>query len=296
MKYKKSAGEILFDIFNYMALAILVLACLYPIIYVFFGSISDPLKLIQHTGPILFPQGFTLVGYQIVLRNPNILTGYTNTLIYVIGGTTINIFLTSLAAYALSRKRLMVRKQIMLMIVFTMYFSGGIIPRFLLVQALGMYDTRWAIIIPAAIMTWNLVVMRTSFAAIPDDLEDSARIDGANDFVILFRIIMPVAKATVAVMVLFYSVMHWNSWFRAMIYLRDRAKFPLQLLLREILIGFNASGNELEDIGMDEDEEALVYIIIRYCTIIVSTLPILMVYPFAQKYFIKGVMIGSIKG
>lgn len=296
MVYKRSPYEIAFDIFNYTSLSFLVLLCAYPLIYVLFGSISAPVELIQHTGPLLYPKGLSLIGYKIVLRNPNIATGYFNTLIYVIGGTSLNMFLTSMGAYALSRKRLLIRKQLMLLIVFTMYFHGGIIPNFLLIRSLGLYDTRWAILLPTAVASWNLIVMRTSFASLPDDLEESAKIDGANDFTILFRIILPVAKATVAVMVLFYTVAHWNSWFSAMIYLRDRAKYPLQLLLREILLANNASGNLLEDQALAEDDKALVYIVIRYCTIIVATLPILLIYPFCQKFFIKGVMIGSVKG
>jgi putative aldouronate transport system permease protein len=190
----------------------------------------------------------------------------------------------------------MFQKPLMIMIVITMYFSGGLIPEFLLIKNLGMYNTRLALIIPTMIATWNLIVMTTSFRNVPDSLEESAKIDGANDFVILFRIILPVTKATIAVMILFFAVGQWNSWFNAMIYLRDRDLFPLQLLLREILIANSVGGNVLEGATISDDDKALVYVVIQYCTIIVATVPILFIYPFCQKYFMKGVMLGSIKG
>jgi putative aldouronate transport system permease protein len=180
------------------------------------------------------------------------------------------------------------------MIVFTMYFGGGLIPNYMLVRALGLYNTRWALIIPGAIGTWNLVVMKTAFSAIPDSLEESARIDGANDFVILFRIILPVVKATIAVMMLFYAVGHWNAWFGAMIYLRNRSLYPLQLFLREILIYSSSGGNTAAEASYD-DTRAFIELLIKYCTIVVSTVPILFIYPFAQKYFVKGAMLGSLK-
>jgi putative aldouronate transport system permease protein len=260
------------------------------------ASFSDPLKLLAHIGPLFKPTGFSLEGYKVVLKNPNILTGYKNTLIYVIGGTMVNIVFTSMGAYVLSRRTLMCKKILTMAIVFTMYFSGGLIPNFLLVRTLKLYNTRWALIIPGAIATWNLIVMKTSFQQIPASLEESARIDGANDFIVLFRIIMPVAKATVAVMVLFYSVGHWNAWFNAMIYLRNREYYPLQLLLREILLSNSSGGgNVIETALEDSGGVFLLDELIKYCTIVIATVPILFVYPFAQKYFLKGVMMGSLK-
>jgi putative aldouronate transport system permease protein len=274
----------------YIITGILALMCLYPMLHVLFASISDPLKLMVHSGVLLRPQGISLKGYEIVLRNANILTGYLNTIFYVAAGTFINMLLSALGAYALSRSNFMFKRAITICIVFTMYFSGGLIPNFLLVRALGIYNTRWALLLPGAIATWNLIVMKTSFQHIPASLEESAKIDGANDFTILFRIFLPVAKATLAVMTLFYAVGHWNAWFNAMIYLQDRGKYPLSLFLREILIANSASGNvnpEADIFFLDE--------VIKYATIIVSTLPILAAYPFAQRYFMTGVMLGSLK-
>jgi putative aldouronate transport system permease protein len=265
-------------------------------LHVLFASFSSPNEFAQHSGLLYKPQGFSLVGYDIVFHNPNILIGYGNTLFYVIVGTFFNVLLTAIGAYVLSRRNLMLKKPLMIMVVITMYFSGGLIPSFLLVKNLGMYDTRFALIVPGLIATWNMIVMKTAFSAVPESLEESAKMDGANDFTILFRIIIPVTKATLAVIVLFYAVAHWNSWFSAMVYLRDRGLYPLQLLLREILIANSAGGNLIDEVAVSEDDRALVYVIIKYCTIIVATVPILFIYPFCQKYFMKGVMLGSIKG
>ena len=274
----------------YVITGFLALICVYPMLHVLFASLSDPLKLMVHSGILLKPQGISLKGYQIVLANRNILSGYLNTVFYVVAGTFVNIFLSCLGAYALSRQGYMFKKTVTVAIVFTMYFSGGLIPSFLLVRALGLYNSRWAILLPGAIATWNLIVMKTSFQHIPASLEESARIDGANDFVILFRIFLPVAKATIAVMVLFYAVAHWNSWFSAMIFLQDRTKYPLSLFLREILIANAVSGNVNPDADIFFLDE-----VIRYATIIISTVPILAAYPFAQRYFMSGVMLGSLK-
>jgi putative aldouronate transport system permease protein len=276
--------------FIYLLAGILALLCLYPMVHVLFASISDPLKLMVHSGILLHPRGISLKGYEIVLGNGNILSGYLNTLFYVIAGTFINMLLSCMGAYALSRSGYMFKRSITIGIVFTMYFSGGLIPNFLLVRAIGIYNTRWALLLPGAIATWNLIVMKTSFQHIPASLEESAKIDGANDFVILFRIFLPVAKATLAVMTLFYAVGHWNAWFNAMIYLQNRGKYPLSLFLREILIANSTSGNVNPDADIFFLDE-----LIKYATIIVSTLPILAAYPFAQRYFMTGVMLGSLK-
>lgn len=291
MVEKPSAGERAFDLINGLLVALITLACLYPILHVFAASLSDPVRLMRHMGPMVWPQGFTLEGFKVVFKNPNIYSGYRNTVFYVAVGTGISMVLTTLGAYALSRKGYPFRRFFMVAIVFTMYFGGGLIPNFLLVRTLGMYNTAWALLLPTAIGTWNLVVMRTSFATVPESLAESAYIDGANDFVILWRIFLPLSKATLAVIALFYGVGRWNSWFEAMIYLRRREMFPLQLILREILISNSASGNSSMDVEIFYLDE-----VIRYATIVVATLPILLVYPFLQKYFMKGVMLGSVKG
>jgi putative aldouronate transport system permease protein len=293
MHQKRSIAENAFGVFNVCFLLFLALITLYPFLYVTFASLSNPSQLASHTGLLLSPLGFTVDGYMNVFKNPNIITGYSNTILYVAVGTTINLFMTCLGAYVLSRKGVMLRDPMMMMIVFTMFFSGGLIPNYLLVKGLGMFNTMWALIIPGAINTYNLIIMRTSFAAIPVSLEESARIDGANDFTILFKIILPLSKAVLSVMVLFYAVAHWNSWFSAMIYLQKRDMYPLQLFLREILI--NSSTDSMIT-GTDGSDKEAVSEIIKYCTIVVATGPIIAVYPFLQKYFAKGVMIGAVKG
>lgn len=290
IKTKRTVSDITFSLFNYSVLTVIAIFCLYPMIHVLFASISDPLQLMNHTGTLLWPKGFSLKGYAIVLKNPNVASGYFNTIIYVVMGTLINMILTTLGAYSLSRRNYMFKRALTIGIVFTMYFSGGLIPNFLLVKNLGLYNTRWAILLPGAIATWNLIVMKTSFQAVPSSLEESAKMDGANDFTILYKIFLPVTKATLAVMILFYSVAHWNSWFNSLIYLQDRALYPLQLFLREILISNSVSGNVNPDADIFFLDE-----VIKYATIIISTVPILCVYPFAQKYFMEGVMLGSLK-
>lgn len=297
---KKSLGERVFYSCNNVLMFVLSFLFLYPFWHVLMASISLPDMMRAHTGVLLLPQGFTLMGYDIVFRNPNILIGYTNTIIYVVFGTIVNIIFTTLGAYVLSRKDFMLKKFLMVMVTITMFFAGGLIPSFLLVNSLGMMNSRLALIIPGAISTYNLIVMRTSFQAIPSELEESARIDGANDFRILWSIILPVSKATIAVIALFYAVGHWNSWFTASIYLQDRMKFPLQLILREILLRSNTSiaTQSLNTTALQAIDQGDMYFkeLVQYSTIIISTVPILCVYPFVQKYFVKGVMIGSLKG
>lgn len=293
MVVKHGGFEKIFDLFNVLLLGVLSLVFLYPIVYVVFASLSDPAQLVKHTGVLLAPQGFSLSGYEMVWSNPNIGKGYINTIFYVIVGTAVNLLLTSMGAYVLSRKGFYLRRILTMGVVFTMYFSGGLIPFYLTVKGFGLYDSRLALVLPVAINTWNLIVMRTSMAQIPDSLEDAAKIDGANDFGILFRIFIPVIKSTMAVIILFYAVQHWNSWFNAMIFLRERGKYPLQLFLREILL--SGSMMDVTAAGGEDVNNALTLSLLKYCTIVVSTLPILFIYPFLQKYFAKGVMIGSVK-
>ncbi len=294
MKKKRSTGELVFDCFNIAFLIIIMVITLYPFLHVAFASFSDPIRLAGHRGLLFHPLSFTIEAYRAVFLNPNILSGYKNTLIYLTIGTTINMLLTTTGAYALSRKKMKYGNIIMFGITFTMLFNGGLIPTYLLVKKLNMVDTLWALTIPNAVNTMNLIIMRTSFQSIPDSLEESAKIDGANDFVVFTKIALPLSMAVVAVMILFYSVSHWNSWFNAAVYIRKREKYPLQLILREILIQ-----NQMDSMmtgSAPTDDRALIEVTIKYATIMVSTLPILIVYPMLQKYFIKGVMIGAIKG
>jgi len=227
------------------------------------------------------------------MDNPNILVGYRNTLFYVTVGTLLNLVMTTFGAYALSRKNVMFKNWIMLGIVFTMFFGGGLIPRYLLIsQTLNLQDTPLALILPGAIGTMNLIILRTAFESVPVALEEAARMDGANDFQILWNVIIPTSLPTLAVIALFYAVAHWNAWFDAMLFLRHRDWYPLQLVLREILISNStatmSSGASAADV-MPLGET------IKYATIIVATVPVLCIYPFVQKYFVKGVMIGAIK-
>ena len=288
---KRTPGMIAFDTINTILIATIGLVCLYPMFHVLMASFSNPLRIMLHQGPLFWPLGFSLEGYLVVLRTPTLATGYFNTIFYVIVGTSISMFLTILGAYVLAQREFMPKKIIMFIIVFTMYFGGGLIPNFILVRSLGMLNTRWAVVIPGAIGTWNLLVMRTAFRVVPEALEDAARIDGANDWTILVKIMIPVSKATIAVILLFYAVGQWNSWFGAMIYLpRARHLFPLQLFLREILI---TASIETEGGGEGAD---FIGQLVRYSMTIVSTVPILCLYPFVQRYFVKGVMMGSVKG
>lgn len=282
-----------FDAFNALLLAVLVIVTLYPILYVLFASVSDAGSLMGHKGMLWRPLGFSLDAYTSVFRNPMIVKGYGNTIFVVVVGLILNLLLTALGAYALSRKGLYYRKRIMLFIVFTMFFSGGLIPFYFTVKGVGLANSLWALIIPQAINTFNLIIMKTAFEAIPDSLEESAKMDGANDFVILFRIILPLSLPVLAVMMLYYGVAHWNAWFHALIFLQDRGQYPLQLILREILLQGEASSMA---VGATDGEIAMLTVTLKYATIMVATLPILFVYPFLQKYFVKGALVGAIKG
>ena len=236
MAIKKSASDYIFEAVLYIAVTFAAIICLYPMLHVIFSSLSDGEKLYVHYGPIFYPQGFSLHGYKIVLSNIGIWTGYFNTLIYVIGGTGINMLMTTIAAYVLSRPAFKLKMLFTFFIVLTMYVYGGMIPRYLLVSGLGLLDTRWALLLPNAIITWNMIILKTAFQNAPYELEEAAMIEGAGHIRLLTQIVIPVSKATIAVMVLFYAVFHWNGWFSAMIYLQSRKLYPLQLLLRELLV------------------------------------------------------------
>ncbi len=293
MQLKRSNGEKVFSVFNTVLLLFISFITLYPLLYVVFASVSDPLRLVQSRGILWHPLGFTSTAYRMVLQNRAIGTGYLNTLFIVVVGTTLNVAITAIAAYVLSRENYFWKRLFNLFVVVTMLFSGGLIPFYITIQRLGLMDTRWALILPTLLSTYNLMIMRTSFAGIPASLEESAKLDGASDITVLFRIILPLSKAVIAVMILFYGVSHWNSWFNAAIFLRDRDKYPLQLILREILISNDTSamGN---DLGAADQE--MISENIKYATIVVSTLPVMCIYPFVQKYFVTGVMVGSVKG
>lgn len=293
MVEKESFGAKVFDVFNHCLLALIGFICLYPFLYVVFASFSDPNRFMKRDFTILWwPQGFSLAAY-IHVFNGELATGYMNTIIYVVGGTAISMILTFFGAYVLSRKGYLLKKPLTMFIMFTMYFSGGIIPFYLWIQQLGFIDTRWAILVPLALNTYNMIVMRTAFASVPESLIEAAKLDGATDFTCLFRIIIPLSKATVSVVLLFYAVSRWNEWLPAAMFLRSRALYPLQLFLREILL--TSSAEAMVSTGGDSTNVAALAEIIKYATIVVSTAPILCVYPFVQKYFVSGMMIGGVK-
>ena len=289
-----SREDWIFDIIvNTLGLVIVVMM-LYPLIFVLSASFSDP-DLVLRGNVVLLPKGLTLVPYEMVFANAKIWQGYRNTIFYTVVGTFINLFMTVLAAYPLSRKDMPYRRILTLVIVFTMYFNGGLIPTYLLVRSLGMYNTVWALMIPAAVSTYNLIVARTFFERnIPEELYDSAKLDGASNIRMLISIVLPLSSAILAVLVLYYGVGHWNSYFSALVYLRNERLFPLQIVLRDILILGNTEQLGSNDVGMGDKIKMAEAI--KYSVIVVSSVPVLLLYPFLQKYFVKGVMIGAIKG
>jgi len=292
---RQSTGEKLFDWGVHAALALICVIVLYPLVFVLVASFSSPESVMR--GEVwLWPKDMTVVGYQKIFQNNEILTGYANTIIYTVVGTTINLVMSIAAAYPLSRKDLYGRNFISAMMVFTMFFSGGMVPTYLLVKNLGMLNSMWALIIPGAVSVYNILIMRTFFQnGIPSEMQEAASIDGCSNLSTLVRIVLPLSMPIIAVMILFYSVGHWNAYFSALIYLTDRDKYPLQLFLREILI----QGQMQEMLGVGDDSHARSVMegeAIKYAVVIVANLPVLLLYPFLQKYFVKGVMIGAIKG
>lgn len=292
MKIKESVSQKIFRVFNGLLMLVLMALTLYPFWYVLCASFSVPSDLVAHSGLLFKPLGFSLEAYRMVFKTPMILRGYGNTLFVVLVGVTVNMILTAICAYVLSRKRVMWSNLMTMLITFTMFFSGGLIPLYFTVRDLQLDNTLFALIFPVAINTFNMIIMRTAFAAVPDSLEESAKLEGAGHLTILFQIVIPLCMPTISVIMLYYIVQHWNSWFHAMLFLRKRELFPLQLVLRDILMQ-NESGEML--LGTDAGESALASELIKYAVIIVSTVPVLCIYPFIQKYFVKGVMIGAVK-
>lgn len=292
---QKFSGDQLFNIAIYIIAIFIIAIILYPLIFVVSASFSDPTKILN--GEVwLLPKGFTLDAYRQVFQDSRLWNSYKNTIVYTIIGTTINIILTTLLAYPLSRKDLPGRNFFMFVIAFTMFFSGGIVPTYLVVQDLGMLDTIWALVIPGAISTYNAIVMRTFFQdSIPWELQEAALLDGCGNAKLLYKIILPLSKPILAVMVLFYAVGHWNSYFGALIYLDSDHLYPLQIILREILIQNQAA---MHDVVMDFEmaRQIMMAESMKYSVIVIASLPVIVMYPFVQKYFVKGVMIGSIKG
>ena len=297
---KKKSSDRIFNIIIYLIVIIVLIAVLYPLVYIISASISSPTAV--NSGKMwLFPKDITFEGYQIIFKNKDIWNGYLNTIIYTLIGTMVNLIFTIPAGYALSRRELPGRNVIMKFILVTMFISGGLIPSYLLITGLGLKNSMWALILPGAVSVYNLIVVRTYFQSnVPEELIESAIIDGASVFRIFFEIVLPLSKPILAVMALFYGIGHWNQYFGALLYIDDRSKYPLQMILREILVIQDMSSNpnmsisgEMAQFLYSQQQLAQV---IKYGVMIVSTLPIILIYPFLQKYFVKGVMIGSIKG
>ncbi|MNI00959.1 L-arabinose transport system permease protein AraQ [compost metagenome] len=286
MKIRVSMASRLFDSLNTAFMMFLIIIMIYPMVYVFSASISSN-ALVASGDVLLWPKEVTLLAYRLLVSNPDLWISYWNTLRYTIVQVVFTLIVTSAMAYPLAKRWLPGRKTILFMAAFTLLFSGGMIPTFLVVQKLGMLNTMWAIVLPSLISTWYLFIMRTFFEALPEELEDAATIDGCGSFQVLIRIVLPLSMPVMVTIGLFTAVNQWNAFFDALIYLNDRSMYPLQIMLRNILIaGTNVQG-----------EGDLSYLVtLKYAMIIIATLPILCVYPFIQKYFIQGAMIGGIKG
>jgi len=292
---KDSGGDILFNLLLKVFLCICLIVVLYPLVYVVSASFSTPSEVIS--GKVwLWPVKFSLVGYEAVFKNNQITTGFMNSLYYMFVGTFVNLVMTMLAAYPMSRKEFYGRNIIMAIFVFSIMFSGGLIPSYLLVKKLGLIDTRWAMIIPTAMSIWNVIITRTYIqVTIPDEMYEAAQLDGCNDIKFLFKIVIPLSGPILAVMALYYGVSNWNTYFNALIYLSNETLFPLQIVLRNILILGNIDPTMVKDFDIIKKRQGLVQVL-RYAVIVVASVPVLCIYPFVQKYFIKGVMVGAIKG
>jgi putative aldouronate transport system permease protein len=292
---RESAGDRLFSIINYTVLSLFLITILYPLIYIASASISDSQAVIA--GEVwLWPVNPSLDGYTAVFKHKLIWIGFRNSLYYTVVGTLINVVMTILAAYPLARKDFYGKNAFMFYFVFTMMFSGGLIPTYMIVKDLGLLNTTWAMLLPGALAVWNMIITRTYFqTTIPDELLEAAQLDGCSDFGFVWRIVIPLSGPIIAVITLFYAVGHWNSFFNAFIYLKNQNLYPLQLVLRDILVQNDVDLTMLTDVQEAARKEGLRELL-KYSLIVVATLPLLVVYPFVQKYFVKGIMIGSLKG
>lgn len=292
---RRTLGDWIFDIFAHTVVALAAVITVYPFIYVLSMSISSPDAVIAKE-VFFLPKGFDLSAYRVVFADNEVWRGYGNTLWYTSVGTALNLLFTLLAAFALSKKRFFARRFFTFIFVFTMFFSGGMIPLFIVVVRLGLYNTRWAMICVSLVTTWNLIICRTFFESLPEDLFESARLDGAGEWYTLFRIALPLSTPVIAVLTLFYAVGWWNSWFMFVLYSSDQSLQPLQIYLRRVLITATPESLKEQMPGGVFSEMAFAMLKIRYTVIIITVLPIITVYPFLQKYFVKGVMIGALKG
>lgn len=294
MAIGKTKGDKIFDVINYTLLTILALSFVYVLVFVISASFSSP-TAVYGGKVVLWPVDVTLEGYQRVFRETKVWIGYRNTIFYTIIGTVLSVALTTTSAYALSRKDLPGHGIVTGLLVFTMFFGGGLIPTYLIVKDVGLLDSMWAVILPGCVSMSNVIIARTFFvSSIPIDMLEAAQLDGCSNRRYFFSIVLPLSQAIIAVLCLYYAVGYWNQYFSAMIYLKDREKYTLQLILREILIESQASEAMTDDLEAAQLEQ--VSEVLKYALIIVASVPMLMIYPFVQKYFVKGVMIGSVKG
>ncbi|ANY75927.1 MULTISPECIES: carbohydrate ABC transporter permease [Paenibacillus] len=293
VRIKESLGDRIFLTVTYILLTLVLIAVLYPLIYIVSSSLSSPSAV--SAGKVwLWPVDVSFAGYEAVFRNGQVLTGYANSLFYTVAGTFISVSLTIMVAYPLSKKSFFGRTPLMVFITFTMLFSGGLIPTYLVVKSMGMIDTRWALLIPNAVWVWQVIIARTFFqTSIPDELSEAADIDGCSDIRYIFSVVLPLAKPIIAVLSLMYAVGQWNAYFDALIYLKSQSLYPLQLILRSILILGSGTGNM--DAGEMVKQQQMAELM-KYSLIVVASLPVLVIYPFVQRYFVQGMLIGSVKG
>ncbi len=291
--FHPTMGDRIFDTVNTIIMILLCIVTLYPMYFVIVASFTENTYLVTHPGAVFWPVGFNLGSYKLAFSHPLLLSGYKNIMIVLCASLPINIIMTLFCGYFLASKNVMFKGPILGIIMFTMFFSGGMIPAYLNIRDLGLYNTLWALILPGAMSVYNSIICRTAIEAVPDSLTESAYIDGANDLVIVFRIILPLIMPTIAVLLLYYGVGHWNSWFNASIYLQDNEKLPIQNILRAVLI---ANSNMLNSAAAENDKVNEFAEAIKYAAIVLTTVPVLCVYPFLQRYFVKGVMIGAVKG
>jgi len=290
--YKPTLGSRIFDVSNYTILVLCGLATLLPFIYILAVSFA-PIEQVLRGGLILWPEKFTLTAYNTIFSNSSFIRSLWVTVLLTVVGTFTNVVLTGLMAYPLAKKTLKGRRVILFLVLFTMLFNGGMIPTYMVVKWTGLINTLWAMILPMAISAFNLIIMKNFFQSIPEEIEESARIDGSTHFGVLFKIVFPLSMPAIATFTLFYSVYHWNQFFAAIIYVHDTGLWPIQVLLRQmIIIGETTEFNQ----AMDSTEMQVLPTTIKMAAIVVATVPILIVYPFLQKHFAKGVMLGSVKG
>lgn len=289
-----SRGQKIFNVFNIIFMLCIVFVTLYPFYYVAVASFSNSADFMMYRGFLYKPLGFNINAYRIVLRDDRILTGFVNSVILIVVRVSLAMLLTIIGAYVLSRKNTVFTPFLMIIVIVTMFFNGGMIPTYLNVRSLGLDNRMGALIFPSLINTFNMIIMRNAFEAVPGDIEEAASIDGAGRVQSLFKIMLPLVIPTVMVIFLYYAVEVWNAWFDAMIYIRKKSLYPLQLVLREILINNNTTG--MGGAGAGGGDSETMAETVQYAVMMVATVPILVVYPFLQKYFVNGVMVGAVKG